>query len=86
MIRSPVPDSDEVIAILAALGDRPPESTADPIGSLELTWLIAELEQRYAVVLDLPGDRLDGIRTIADAVDTLQQALSNAVSPSPERT
>jgi acyl carrier protein len=66
---------DTVIAMLAAFGDRAPEAVDDVVGSLELTWLIAEVEQRYSVVLDLTDEQLARIRTVEDATDVLREAL-----------
>lgn len=67
---------EAVIAMLAAFGDRAPESVDDVIGSLELTWLIAEVEQRYAVVVDLDDGQLAAIRTVDDAASALRGVLS----------
>lgn len=64
-----------VIGMLAAFGDRAPEAVDDMVGSLELTWLIAEVEQRYSVVLDLTDEQLAGIHTVEDATSVLREAL-----------
>jgi hypothetical protein len=66
---------DAVIAMLAAFGDRAPEAVDDVVGSLELTWLIAEVEQRYSVVLNLTDEQLARIRTVEDATTVLREAL-----------
>ncbi|MFC1419662.1 acyl carrier protein [Streptacidiphilus cavernicola] len=64
----------EVLAMLATFGDRSPESVPDDLGSLELTWLIAEFEQRYGIELDLSDERIDTVRTVDDAVEVLREA------------
>ncbi|MFJ1754124.1 acyl carrier protein [Kitasatospora sp. NPDC088134] len=64
-------DRAEALAMLARYGDRSPEQVDEHLGSLELTWLIAEAEQAYQVQLDLEDDRLDAIRTVDDAVAAL---------------
>jgi hypothetical protein len=74
----PLPDRDSVIAMLAAFGDRAPEAVDDVIGSLDLTWLIAEVEQRYAVVLDLTDEQFSRIRTVDDAAQVLRETLGSA--------
>ncbi|MFF2624510.1 hypothetical protein ACFVUN_01920 [Kitasatospora griseola] len=61
----------EAIAMLARYGDRSPDQVDEHLGSLELTWLIAEVEQTYGVQLDLDDHRLDAIRTVDDAVAAL---------------
>ena len=76
--RSTALDRDAVIAMLAAFGDRAPESVDDVVGSLELTWLIAEVEQRYSVVLDLTDEQLAGIHTVEDAAVVLGEVLESA--------
>lgn len=75
-------DRDTVVAMLAAFGDRAPEAVDDIVGSLELTWLIAEVEQRYSVVLDLSDEQLARIRTVEDATDVLREALRLEPEPS----
>jgi hypothetical protein len=68
----------EVVEILAGLGGRGPQSVDEALGSLELTWLITELEQRYSVVLELSESDLSGIATISDALDVLNRMLAAA--------
>ena len=68
----PPPGRTEVLALLAGLGDRPAGDT-DRIDSLELAWLAHQAEQRYGVELD--DDQLFGIRTVADAVVVLAEAV-----------
>ena len=69
-------DREAVVSMLAAFGDRAPEAVDDVVGSLELTWLIAEVEQRYSVVLDLTDEQLARIRTVEDATSVLREALA----------
>ena len=72
---------DQVVQLLAAFGDRAPESVDDVVGSLELTWLIAQVEERYSVVLDLTDEQLARISTVADAADVLCAALDALAPP-----
>jgi hypothetical protein len=72
------PDRQEVVAILAALGDRPVEEVGDRIGSLELTWLITQIEQRYGITLDLGDEDLSRMMTVSGAVAALHDALAGA--------
>jgi hypothetical protein len=74
-------DADAVVRILAAFGDRSPDQVDDVVGSLELTWLIAELEQDYDVVIDLTAAELDAIHTVSDAA----RVLGTALGPAPHR-
>lgn len=75
-------DKDAVIAMLAAFGDRAPEAVDDMVGSLELTWLIAEVEQRYSVELDLTDEQLGRIHTVDDATSVLREALEQGTESS----
>ena len=74
------PGRAEVLAMLATFGDRSPESVQDDLGSLELTWLIAEFEQRYGIELDLSDERIDAIRTVDDAAEVLREAVESGRS------
>jgi len=69
---------DEVVGMLAAFGQRSPDEVAERIGSLELTWLISQIETRYGVTLDLTDDELDQMATITGAVAALHDALAGA--------
>ncbi|HEV2635708.1 MAG TPA: hypothetical protein VGX23_11215 [Actinocrinis sp.] len=72
-------DHGRVVRLLAAFGDRAPESVDDVVGSLELTWLIAQVEEQYAVVLDLRDEQLARITTVADAAEVLGEAVGAAL-------
>ena len=74
---SPLPplERTDVVGILAALGGRTAEAVDEALGSLELTWLVTELEQRYAVVLELSDADLARISTVTDAVEVLNGLL-----------
>ncbi|MFG2818136.1 acyl carrier protein [Kitasatospora sp. NPDC048365] len=72
----------EVLAMLARYGDRAPEQVDEVVGSLELTWLIAEAEQHYDLRLDLDDEQFARIRTVDDAVAVLREVLgSEAAAP-----
>jgi hypothetical protein len=73
-----LPDRDEVVGMLAAFGDRPAGAVDDTIGSLELTWLITQVELRYGVTLDLTDDQLGHMTTVPAAVTTLRDVLAGA--------
>ena len=77
----PALDRDQVIAMLATFGDRAPDAVADQISSLELTWLIAQVEQQYGVVLDFSDDVLAGMSTVSGATATLRGAIADAATP-----
>ncbi|GAA1157481.1 acyl carrier protein [Kitasatospora gansuensis] len=78
-----LPDRAEVLTVLAQFHDRSAEAVDEELGSLELTWLIAEFEQRYGD-LELPDEAVDAVRTVTDAVELLRtsvELLRSAVGP-----
>ena len=84
---SPVPPLGraDLVEILAALGGRDPHAVPEEVGSLELTWAVTELEQRYSVVLDLSDEALARIETVDDAVGVLGAAIAAALPAGAER-
>ncbi|HEY2578261.1 MAG TPA: hypothetical protein VGI74_18305 [Streptosporangiaceae bacterium] len=78
MSPSGAPDREQIIAMLAAFGDRAPEAVPERIGSLELTWLITGIEQQHNVILDLSDDDLTRMTTVSGAVAAFRDALAGA--------
>ncbi|GAA2109580.1 hypothetical protein GCM10009759_50270 [Kitasatospora saccharophila] len=76
----------EALEMLARYGDRSPEQVDEHLGSLELTWLIAQAEQVYGVQLDLDDERLDAIRTVDDAVAALGSLIDTAADAAADAT
>ncbi|TDU90936.1 hypothetical protein EV138_4537 [Kribbella voronezhensis] len=74
-----VPGRAEVIDWLSGLGERSGE--LERIDSMELAWLVHQVEQRYGV--ELGDEYLDRIKTIDDAVAVLAEVLSPAATPEP---
>ena len=69
------PDRDEVLAMLATYGNREPEAVRERIGSLDLAWLVHQVEQRYGVMLDLADEQLARMSTVDGAVEVLSLVL-----------
>ncbi|MFD5461956.1 acyl carrier protein [Kitasatospora sp. NPDC127059] len=70
-----LPDRAEVLTMLAAFGQRAADTVPEDLGSLELTWLIAEFEQRYRIRLDLDDEHFGAVRTVDDATELLRSAV-----------
>ncbi|MFF0264981.1 acyl carrier protein [Kribbella sp. NPDC004536] len=68
------PGRDEIVGWLAGLGERPPG--ADRLDSMELAWLVHQVEQVYGV--ELTDEHLERMTTIDDAVVVLAKALNHA--------
>jgi hypothetical protein len=72
------PGRKDVVTMLAGFGDRKPDEVSEQIDSLELTWLITNVEQRYGVTLDLDDEELAQMRTITGALAVFREALAGA--------
>ena len=68
---SEVPERSDVIAMLATYGDRQPDQVPEAIDSLELAWLIHQIEQRYGE-LDIDDDTIVRMTTVTGVVDVLK--------------
>jgi hypothetical protein len=73
---STLPDRTDVLVMLASYGDREPREVNEELGSLELTWLVAQAEQRYSVLLDLSDETFAGMSTVTGAVAVLRAAIA----------
>lgn len=71
-------DRGDVLAMLATYEGRPAGVDAESIDSLELVWLLHQVEQREQVRLDLDDDELTRMSTVEGAVEVLNQALDGA--------
>jgi hypothetical protein len=71
----PALDRADVLAMLAPLGTRGADSTLERLTSMEVAWLVHQVEQRYDLELDLDDEQLGRLRTIADAVDLLGESV-----------
>jgi acyl carrier protein len=60
------------------MGDRAPDEVVEKIGSLELAWLVSQVEERYGRRLDLSDDALRQMTTISGAVAAIHQMLAGA--------
>jgi hypothetical protein len=75
MTTQPPPGRVEIIDWLAGLGQRPPGT--ERIDSMELAWLVHQVEQRYGV--ELSDDQLERMTTVDDAVTVLAEVLTSHV-------
>jgi acyl carrier protein len=63
-------DRSDVVAMLATYGDRQPDQVPEVIDSLELAWLVHQIEQRYGE-LDVDDDLLERMSTVSGALEVL---------------
>jgi len=59
--------------MLATYCDRAPADIAEGIDSLELAWLVHQLEQHYGVPLDLDDEALARMSTVSGTLEVLQE-------------
>lgn len=71
----PTLERADVLAMLAGLGTRGADSTLERLSSMEVAWLVHQVEQRYDVELDLDDDELARLRTVSDAVRLLGESV-----------
>lgn len=64
------PQRSDVLAMLATYGDRQPDQIPEAINSLELAWLLHQIEQRYGE-FDVDDDTVVRMSTVTGAVDVL---------------
>jgi acyl carrier protein len=69
------PGREDVIAMLATYGDRTPDQVREKLDSLELAWLIHQVEQRYKAELDLDDDQILEMSTVDGAVAVLAKVM-----------
>jgi hypothetical protein len=72
------PEREDVLAMLAMLSGRDAAQPSETIDSMELAWLVQQVEQRNRVVLDLGDDELARMSTVDGAVGVLREALTGA--------
>jgi hypothetical protein len=65
------PERSDVVAMLATYGDRKPEEVPEVIDSLELAWLVHQIEQRYGE-LDVDDDTIARMSTVTGVVGVLK--------------
>ncbi|XVS61642.1 hypothetical protein ACQPYE_25495 [Actinosynnema sp. CA-299493] len=72
------PGREEVVAMLAGLDGRSARDVPEGIESMELAWLLHQVEQRYGARVELDEDQYGRMTTIDGAVDVLREAIGAA--------
>jgi acyl carrier protein len=67
---------DDVVAMIASLGDRPVAEVGDQIDSMQLAWVVNQAEQRYGVEIDLTDGQYARMSTVDGAVEVLREAIA----------
>jgi acyl carrier protein len=69
-------DRDDVVAMIASLGDRSVAEVGDQLDSMQLAWVVNQVEQRYGVEIDLTDGQYARMSTVDGAVDVLREAIA----------
>ncbi|MFT7835767.1 hypothetical protein Q5530_06425 [Saccharothrix sp. BKS2] len=75
MNRGGAPDRDDVLAMLASLDGRPAQDVPELIESMELAWLVHQVEQRYGVRMELDSGQYGRMTTVSGAADVLREVI-----------
>ena len=59
--------------MVASFGDRPVAEVGERIDSIQLAWLVHQVEQRYGVEIELDDAQFGQMNTITGAVDVLRE-------------
>ncbi|MFL6164356.1 MAG: acyl carrier protein [Jatrophihabitantaceae bacterium] len=68
-------DRAQLVSMLAPLAHRGRDPEAERLDSMEVAWLVHQVEQRYQVRLDFDDDQLAKLRTLTDAVRLLNDSV-----------
>lgn len=60
-----------VVAVLAAYGDRRPDEVPEDVDSMELAWLVHQIDQRYGYALDADDAALASMNTVSGVARVL---------------
>lgn len=66
---------DDVVAMIASLGDRDAGEVGDRVDSMQLAWLMHQVEQRYGVEIELNDGQFARMSTVDGAVEVLREAI-----------
>lgn len=69
---------DDVVAMIASLGDRTPDEVGDRVDSMQLAWLMHQVEQRYGVEIELNDGQFARMSTVDGAVEVLRETIGTA--------
>ena len=72
------PERAELLTMLAAFGDRRPEQVPEHLDSMELAWLIHQVEERYGRRIDLDDAALARMTSVTSAQQVLRDHVFEA--------
>lgn len=69
------PGRDDILAMLASLDGRPAQDVPEVIESMELAWLVHQVEQRYGVRMELDSGQYGRMTSVSGAADVLREVI-----------
>ena len=75
MSDNPALERADVLSMLQPLNERTSDPGRERLSSMEVAWLVHQVEQRYSVRLELDDDQLAKLRTVTDAVQLLGESV-----------
>lgn len=72
---TPALERKDVVAMVASFGDRPVDEVGERIDSIQLAWLVHQVEQRYGVEIELDDTQFGRMSTISGAVEVLRETV-----------
>jgi acyl carrier protein len=74
----PALERADVLEMLRPLNERTTDPGRERLSSMEVAWLVHQVEQRYGLRLDLDDDQLGQLRTVSDAVRLLGESVRSS--------
>lgn len=71
----PALERKDVVAMVASFGDRPVDEVGERIDSIQLAWLVHQVEQRYGVLIELDDAQFGRMSTVTGAVEVLRDVV-----------
>lgn len=68
-------DRADVLEILSGFHSRSVDDIPERIDSMELAWLVHQVEQRYDLRIELSDSQLGRMGTVAGAVEVLREVI-----------
>ena len=66
---------EDVVEMVASFGDRPVSEVSERIDSIQLAWLVHQVEQRYGVEIELDDEQFGRMSTVTGAVEVLRETV-----------
>ncbi|TDP93007.1 hypothetical protein [Labedaea rhizosphaerae] len=78
MNRGELPSREDVLRLLAGLDGRTRDDVEERIESMELAWLVHQVEQHYGVRVELDEEHFGRMMTVTGAVEVIREVIGAA--------